>query len=171
MPLILLLLVLMSNTIVFSQMMNRVEQAASFLVKANIEKAFPLFGPIREKEWAAGWDPEIVYSNHPEVEEHMIFKTPGKLPGEQFTWAVTQYRPDDFIIEYTVSAKDRIWFITVMCKPTDESTLVTVKYSYTGFTEQAHQLNQQALEKMFSRKLIDWQEAVNFYLETGNRLE
>lgn len=161
----------MSSTIVFPQTMNRIEQTATFLVMANIDKTFPLFGPIREKVWAAGWDPEIVYANHPEVEEHMIFKTAGKLPDEQFIWVVTQYRPDDFKIEYMVSAQDRIWFITVLCKPHDETTLVTVTYSYTGFTEQAHQLNQQALDKMFSRNLKDWEEAVNFYLETGKRLE
>jgi len=161
----------MSNTVVFSQTMNHIEQTASFRVKSEIEKAFPLFGPVREKEWAAGWDPEIMYSNHSEVEEHMIFKTPGKFPGEQFIWAVTQYQPSDFKIEYTVTAKDRIWFITVICKSHYETTLVTVTYSYTGFTEQAHQLNRQAIENMFAHQLKDWEEAINFYLENGKRLE
>jgi hypothetical protein len=151
--------------------MFRIEQTESFLVKAQIEKAFPLFGPIREKEWAAGWEPEIIYANHTEVEEHMIFKTQAKEQREQFIWAITQYRPDDFMIEYTVSATDRIWFITVTCQSLEQYTRVIVTYSYTGFTGQAHQLNQQACEKMFAHQLKDWEEAINFYLETGKRLE
>lgn len=161
----------MSVSPVHSQTMHRIEQTASFLVKSAIGKTFPLFGPVREKEWAVGWEPELIYSQHPEVEEHMIFKTPGKLPDEQFIWAVTQYRPDDFMIEYTVSAKDRIWFITVKCKPIGQNTQVTVTYSYTGFTEQAHQLNQKAIQKMYAHQLKDWEAAVNYYIETGKRLE
>lgn len=161
----------MPGTVDFSQTMNRIERSASFMVKSGVEQVFPLFGPIREKEWAAGWNPEIIYATHPEVEEHMIFSTPGILPGEQFIWAVTQYRPHDFLIEYTVSAKDRVWFITVRCKPQDEHTTVTVTYSYTGLTEQAGRLNQQALESMFVHQLKDWEDAINFYLETGKQFE
>jgi hypothetical protein len=170
-PQIPFIVVFMTSTLAYSQTVQRIEQTASFIVKSKIEKVFPLFGPIREKEWATGWEPEIIYSNHPEVEEHMIFTTPGKLQGEQYIWVITQYRPFDFIIEYTVSARDRIWFITVMCESQDKDTKVTVTYSYTGFTEQANQLNQNALKNMFAHNLKDWEEAINFYLETGKRLE
>src|SRR5947199_75779 len=83
---------------------ERVQKSASFVVNTSIEKAFLLFGPIREKEWAADWEPQIIYSINSEVEEHMIFKTPAHHHGEEeYLWILTQYNPKDYFIEYTVS--------------------------------------------------------------------
>ncbi|MEQ1587625.1 MAG: hypothetical protein ABL895_17195 [Cyclobacteriaceae bacterium] len=155
-----------------SQTAEQIERTASFLVKAPIEKTFPLFGPIREKEWAAGWEPQVIYSRHPEVEEHMIFKTAGNNPEEkEYVWVVAQYKPAEFFIEYQVSTHERIWFITVKCKPQQENTLVSVTYSYTGLTYVGNRINQESLAKMFAHDLKDWEEAINFYLSTGKRLE
>jgi hypothetical protein len=155
-----------------SQTAERIERSASFIVNAEIENTFPLFGPIREKEWAAGWEPQIIYSRSPKVEAHMIFKTAASNPDEkEYLWVVTQYRPADFFIEYKVSTFQRIWFITVSCKPQQEKTLVSVTYSYTGLTEAGNRINRQALEKMFADNLKDWEEAINYYLTTGKRLE
>ncbi len=170
MRLILLSLIFMTQTGT-SQTAERIERSASFLVKAPIEKTFPLFGPIREKEWAAGWEPQVIYSEHPEVEEHMIFKTAGNNPEEkEYVWVVAQYKPAEFFIEYQVSTHQRIWFITVKCKPQQENTLVSVTYSYTGLTDIGNRINQESLAKMFAHDLRDWEEAINFYLSTGKRM-
>ena len=171
MRLILLSLLFMTHT-GRSQTAERIEKTASFLVKAPIEKTFPLFGPIREKEWAAGWEPQIIYSQHPEVEEHMIFKTAGNHPDEmEYVWVVSQYKPTEFFIEYQVSTHQRIWFITVECKSEQENTWVSVTYSYTGLTDAGSRINKEALGKMFAHDLKDWEEAINHYLRTGKRLE
>ncbi len=157
---------------IYSQTSERIERTASFLVNAEIENAFPLFGPIREKEWATGWEPQIIYSRSSEVEVHMIFKTAASNPDEkEYIWVVTQYRPADFFIEYTVSTLQRIWFITVSCKPQQDSTLVSVTYSYIGLTEEGNKINKLASEKMFADNLKDWEEAINYYITTGKRLE
>src|SRR5438045_210751 len=136
---LILVMITMTNTLLAQTTFKaaRVEKSASFKVNTNVEKAFPLFGPIREKEWAAGWEPQIIYSTNPEVEEHMIFKTAGHHHGEdEYLWVITQFRPSDFFVEYTVSTSQRIWFITVKCRPHGQSTNVTVTYSYTGLTEE-----------------------------------
>jgi len=161
----------MSNSIITQGFKSeRIQKSASFVVRAPLEKAFPLFGPIREKEWAAGWEPQIIFSIDPEVEEHMIFKTAGGHPGEsEYLWALTQFRPDESLVEYTVSTSNRVWFITVKCKPNGNYTNVTVTYSYTGLTEHGNQLNKIALDKMFAHNLRDWEEAINYYLATGKQ--
>lgn len=149
---------------------ERVQKSASFIVNASMEKAFPLFGPIREKDWAAGWEPQMIYSIDPLVEEHMVFQTKGTHNSEpEYTWALTQYKPSDFFIEYTVSTSNRIWFITVKCQPHGETTNVTVTYSYTGLNELGNQLNKTAIEKMYEHNLKDWEEAINHYLATGKQ--
>ncbi len=149
---------------------ERVEKSASFAVNTTVDKVFPLFGPIREKEWAHGWEPQIVYSKNSEAEEHMVFKTKGRHPGEEdYLWLVTQLRPKDYFIEYTVSTSQRAWFISVKCRPGRNNTVVTVTYSFTGLSEEGNDLNQQALDKMYAHNLKDWQEEINYYLETGKQ--
>ncbi len=171
MRLILFIVIFMNQTETYSQTARRIERTASFIVQASVEKVFPLFGPIREKEWAAGWEPQVIYSQHPEVEEHMIFKTSGNPDEKEYVWVVAQYKPAQFFIEYLVSTHQRIWFITVECKPRQENTLVSVTYSYTGLTEVGNRINQESLAKMFAHDLNDWSEAINYYLSTGKRLE
>lgn len=150
---------------------ERISKTASFIVNAPVEKSFPLFGPVREKEWAAGWEPEIIFSNSQEVEEHMIFKTSGKHHGEEFLWTITQLRPEEYLVEYTVSTPERIWFIRVKCEAKQETTLVTVSYTYTGLSEQGIEKNHEALDKMFEHNLADWEEAINHYIQTGEQLK
>src|SRR5262245_16214805 len=97
---------------------ERVSKSATFGCNGKIENVFPLFGPIREMDWADGWNPEILYStnNHALVEEHMIFQTKGHTGEEKYTWAITKFQPEHHFIEYTVSTSERIWFISVVCK-------------------------------------------------------
>jgi hypothetical protein len=150
---------------------TRIQRSATFQVQTSVENAFPLFGPIREKEWAAGWDPEIIYSLSSEVEEHMVFRTKASMSdAASYLWIITTYRPDDNLIEYTVSTPKRIWFINVKCRPNNLKTDVTVTYTFTGLTEEGHNVNQLAMEKMYANNLKDWEEEINFYLSTGKQL-
>lgn len=150
---------------------ERLQRTASIIVKAPIEKVFQLFGPIREKEWAAGWEPSILLSKDLLIEEHMIFQTKGHAGEDKYTWAVTQFRPDIHLVEYTVFTSERIWFIRVVCESAGEKTKASVTYTFTGLTEEGNRKNKLAIEKMYVRNLKDWEEAINHYLETGQRLE
>ena len=44
-------------------------------VNESIEKVFPLFSPLGEKKWIAGWDPTFIYPTTGKFEENLIFKT------------------------------------------------------------------------------------------------
>jgi hypothetical protein len=150
---------------------ERISKRATILVNASVDVAFPLFGPIREKDWAGGWNPEILYSTTNNVEEHMMFRTPGRFEGENFyTWIITQYKPEDHLIEYTVSTENRIWFIRVQCKSEGEKTSATISYTFTSLNEKGTHFNKVSLEKMYEKNLEDWQEEINYYLKTGTKL-
>jgi hypothetical protein len=151
---------------------ERITRTATFTVQGKIENVFPLFGPIREKEWAEGWEPEILYRSSESVlvEEHMIFQTNGRANEGKYTWVITQFQPEKHSIEYTVSTSERIWFIRVVCRPSSSSTDVTVSYTYTGLSEEGNKKNGQALARMFADDLKDWEAAINHYLRTGKLL-
>jgi hypothetical protein len=154
---------------------ERISRQSTIVLNGPVEKIFPLFGPLREKEWAEGWDPEIIYTSSPDVlvEEHMIFRTRAyHNPHEEFyTWVITQYRPEEHEIEYTVSTQHRIWFIRVVCVSSGTATQATVSYTFTSLTPEGSELNRAALERMFAHNLGDWEEAINVYLRTGKQLQ
>jgi len=151
---------------------ERIADEATIQLNGPIDMVFPLFGPVREMDWAPGWNPEIIFSTTNEVDEHMIFRTKGKFENESFyTWAVTQYCPERYLIEYTVSTSERIWFIRVQCKPAGEiTTSAVVSYTFTALTERGNELNKVALSGMYKNRLKDWEEAINHYLHYGTRI-
>jgi hypothetical protein len=150
---------------------ERIQKCSSISVNGTVEKVFPLFGPVREKEWAEGWDPEILYSTTKLAEEHMIFRTKAHNQHEEFyTWVITQFDPKLHKIEYTVSTPNRIWFITVSCESDGKETRAKICYTFTGLNETGNQLNRDALEKMFVNNLKDWEEAINYYLKHNELL-
>jgi hypothetical protein len=151
---------------------ERISRSATFTVHGKTENVFPLFGPVREAEWAEGWQPEILYrtSDQTLVEEHMIFQTNGREGEGKYTWVITQYQPEEFVIEYTISTQERIWFVKVECKSFQDDTNVKVTYTYTGLSEEGNTKNEQALKRMFANDLKDWEEAINYYLKTGKLL-
>jgi hypothetical protein len=159
-----------SNDVENSFQAERIERTASFVVNAPVDKSFPLFGPIREKEWAAGWEPSVLLSKDILIEEHMIFQTNGQEGEGNYTWAVTTFQPEKHLVEYTVFTSERIWFIRVACEAVGEKTNATVSYAYTGLTEEGNRKNKLAIEKMYANNLNDWEKAINHYLEMSQQL-
>jgi hypothetical protein len=147
---------------------ERISRTATIQLNAQIEVVFPLFGPIKEKEWTDGWDPEIIYSNTKLVEQHMMFRTKGRNLDEPFyTWIITTYNSNQHIIEYTVSTANRVWFITVLCSEGEKQTTATITYTFTNLTDKGREFNRNALDKMYAEGLKDWERAINYYLKTG----
>lgn len=154
---------------------KRIARSADIIVKGSPNEIFPLFGPIEEKKWAHGWNPEIIYPVGKKVEEKMVFKVVHKYPHfgeEELIWMVSQYLPKKALIEYTVIGNERVWWISVQCKElgNNEGTRTTVTYTYTGLTEKGHQTCIKQMHKMFARDLKDWEAAINYYLKTGKTL-
>ncbi len=153
---------------------QRISKTATITLKAPLDKVFPLFGPIREKEWAAGWEPQVLYPDTGTVEEHMVFKTPSHGHHEsEYIWTVSKYEPAQGLIEYMVHTPERLWWITIQCQVDIpyETTKAEITYTYTGLTEIGNAINERALRSMYAHDLKDWEKAINTYLETGKRLE
>lgn len=148
---------------------ERITRESTIELNGSMPEVFPLFGPIRETQWAEGWNPEIIFGQG-EIEEHMIFKTPSYYENEDdYLWAVSQYLLDQNKIEYTVSGKDRIWFITINCTESQGKTHALIRYEYTGWTEMAVIRNRDSLERIFSKNLVDWEEAISHYLRSRTK--
>lgn len=150
-----------------------ITRSARITLDYSIESVFPLFGPLREKEWASGWEPRMMFSEGGEMRVHTVFITDGHPPHEDhYTWIVSQCEPLNHFLEYTVFTSERVWFITIRCVPgeTHGKTFADITYTYIGLSERGARLNEQSLSRIFSHDLMDWEEAINHYLKTGQRL-
>jgi hypothetical protein len=151
---------------------KRIARTSTITLKDTPESIFPLFGPVREKDWAPGWEPQIVYSDSAWIEEHMVFTARSHHGHEpDSTWTVSRYAPGEALVEYTVVAPERLWRITIQCRPGDgpRATLAEITYTFTGLTERGNELDEAAMSRMFQRDLKDWEEQINRHLEAENR--
>jgi len=154
---------------------SRITQTATIYLHSTPEVVFPLFGPIAEKKWADAWSPEVVYSETGELERNMVFKTYGSKSGKTtFLWVISYLNFEEKQVVYTVSSKNRTWTIDVQCLPKEgdmSQTAVEVTYTYIGLTAKGNKRNKKALKAKYQHELKDWQESINYYLETGEKLK
>jgi hypothetical protein len=150
---------------------KRISRTSTITLNAPLDESFPLFGPVREQEWAAEWQPEILYSTTNLVEERMVFKTPTHHGHEEATWVVSKYRPEQSFIEYTVFASERVWWLTIQCREDipHQTTKAEITYTYTGLTEKGNAVIEKELQMMYARDLKNWEEAINHYLKTREK--
>jgi hypothetical protein len=151
---------------------ERISKIATIVADGNIEKVFPLFGAFEERKWAEDWNPTLVYPSTETIEEGTVFKTGGHGHNEtEFLWIVSKYEPEKHFIQYLVTTENRYWTITIKCgQLTADKTTAEITYTYTGLNELGNKINAHAIEKMYSRKLKDWEEEINHYLEKGKTL-
>lgn len=149
------------------------EQTAVIRLEGDVADVFPLFGPLREREWAQGWNPLVVWPPDEVVRTRMVFVVrPSHSHGQDTTWVVSRYDEDEALIEYSVFSSETVRWILIRCRPTEggNATQAEITYSYVGTSDQACARNQQDLEAKFRHGLKDWEHAINHYLQTGERL-
>ena len=75
----------------------RVRRSYTQKLRGKPADVFPLLCPVREREWAEGWDPLAVYSTSGFAENDCIFTTGEENP-ESF-WVITDFDPLRYRLE------------------------------------------------------------------------
>jgi hypothetical protein len=151
----------------------RISKKCEIILNGNIDEVFPLFGFWEEKKWAYGWNPNLVFPEVPIMQKGTVFTTESAFNNEPYyCWIVSKFEPKNYIAEYTNSTQSRIWVIKVQCiNEKKNRTKAIVSYTYTALNEKGKKYNQIALAEIFKVNLKDWEEAINYYLETGKILK
>lgn len=150
---------------------ERISRKATIIINAEIGRVFPLFGAFDERKWADGWEPRLIYPNTEILEEGTTFKTTGNsIDDSEFLWMVSKYEPAGYLVQYLVSTPSRFWTITVKCCQQGDKTTADITYTFTGLTEKGNEYNRLSLDKMYSRNLEDWAEAINHFITHGKIL-
>ena len=145
-----------------------VSRTSTIRLNGPLVEVFPLFGAVREKEWAEGFDIRLVYSTTGLLDEHMVFQNKTEYPGEESdkTWVVSRYEPGSAFVEYTVFTSARLYWISIRCaeEAGGQATMAKVTYTFTALTNAGEALIERAARDMFAQDLKDWESAINAYL-------
>ncbi len=146
-------------------------RTATIRLDGVIGKVFPLFTPMREKEWAPGWDPQPVWPASGETIEGMVF-TVKEDPGTVF-WVVTHYDPQRHEVSYANVLPGRtLNRIEIACKAAGANhTDCTVRYAFVGLSEEGNKFVAMHTEEVFAGKMKRWVTAIHHALTTGKPLE
>ena len=146
------------------------EVSGKILLDGEINMVFPLFGPIREAEWAEGWEPVVRFPPDGKVRAGMVF-TIQDHDGNQVVWLVTEFDEESHRAAYVhLGGSSMMVRIEIVCRPVGEKqTEAQVSYSYTGLDENGNrtvgivELDQQP------HRLHEWEQAIQHLLKTGKR--
>lgn len=150
---------------------KRVTHTYTQKLDATPEQVFPLLCPVREAEWADGWEAKIIYSTSGLAEPNCIFLT--AHDGEQTTvWVMTRHDPASHEVEFTTFTPGNRTGRThiQLADNSDGTTDANITYTFTALSEAGNRFVEQHTEAAFQRDMRHWEQAMNHYLTSGKLL-
>ncbi len=93
------------------------------------DRAFRLFTPRGERDWAAGWEPRFPAGTGDDTEPGTVFETASH--GQTTTWVVVERVPGERMRYARVVPGESAGTVTVDLAPGPEGSIVSVGYSLT----------------------------------------
>ena len=141
-------------------------------LSASPDRVFPLFDPIGEKQWAADWEPEIIYPPSGAVEEGMVFTT-GSHDEAQVIWTILTFDAVKWRLSYLrVTPDSHVASIDIHCKDhLNETTLASISYTFTALTERGNDYVARFTGEYYQEWMSLWEKAINNCLQHGHPLQ
>lgn len=130
---------------------------------------FPLLCPVREREWAEGWDPLTVYTHSGFAESNCVFTTGEETP--ESIWVITDFdylRHRLEIVKVTPGMTVGRITITLSANGALE-TEAEVVYMYTAISPSGEEFVRGYSEEFFTQFMQFSESALNTYLDKKAR--
>jgi hypothetical protein len=135
-----------------------VTQIGSFHLEAPRSQVFPLFTARGERDWAPGWNPEMLSGAE---ERGSAFRTRHEH-GQETIWVVTEFRPQEGRVSYARAALgSNIGLVDVVCTESAAGgTDVSVRYTLTALSESGRIFVSKFLDtEHYSQMIEQWRAA------------
>lgn len=153
---------------------NRRKHSYELHIKSPPTSVFPLLCPVLEIERDPGWMPKQVFSKSGVCEQDCIFVTPPEPPLESHdsTWIVTKHDPTNWVVEmYQVSPEHTISKLEISLSASPgNSTTARVSYEIAAIGPAGTELMEHFTADSYEEFMLDWQRAMNHYLDTGKMI-
>ena len=145
----------------------RVKRTYTQSLVAPPASVFPLLCPVRETEWANGWNPRQVVTASGYVEADCVFVMPGDP--QDSIWFVTRWDPQRFFLEFVkVTPGFTVGKIEIQLRDKDShGTLADISYSYTALSEAGVKFVQDFTPEYYAAFMREWESELNYFLQTG----
>jgi hypothetical protein len=134
-------------------------------IEASPAEVMPLLCPVRETEWASGWDPALVVSASGVVERDCLFTTPD---GErEATWVVTEHEPSRGLVElFKVTPGFAVVRVRIVLESAGDParTAAEVTYTYTALGPEGEAFVRGRTEAAYAEFMRTWEAELNQYL-------
>jgi hypothetical protein len=138
-------------------------QVRSFHLDAPLAHVIPLFTALGERDWAEGWDPEMLSGKD---ERGSAWRTFGHA-GSETVWIVTDYRPAEGRASYArVAYSSNIGLVDVTCTvAAGGGTDVSVRYTLTPLTSDGKAFVDDFLRgDSYSKMIEEWRASTSALL-------
>lgn len=134
------------------------------------EMVFPLLCPVREFDWTPDWDPVKVISNSGIAEQDCMFIT--QAEPEDAVWIVTKHDPEAFHVEmYKVTPGHTVAKLEIaLSHAAGNTTRADVSYEYTALTQAGEKFLQEFTSDWYENFMQEWEDALNHFLTTGEKI-
>lgn len=132
---------------------------------ASPEEMFPLLCPVREREWAVGWECRLVHSLSGVAELGAVFTT-SRAGEADTTWIITLHDAAAGQVEFaTFTPENRVGRIEIqLSRKSENESWVDIAYNYVALSAAGEESVQRFTEEYFAGMMRDWQEEINHFL-------
>ena len=146
------------------------QRSQSFTIALNgsVTKVTPLFGPVREVEWAPNWRPRFIHPPEGEQREGVVFST-GAADGKERVWLLTAYDVQKGRVEYVlVTPGFTANQIKIQVVPDGERQCkATITYRHSALALEGNAEVAKLDAQWAEQQRIHWETAINAALRRG----
>ena len=148
------------------------QQTQSFAIslQAPVTEATPLFGPVREAEWAIQWVPRFVNPAEGAQREGVVFTTQDHQ-GRERVWVMTEYDAKEGRVSYAVVTPGfAVTTLTIRLRPDgNRRSKATIMYYCSAMVPEANGEVNQHDRQWAEQQRIHWERAINAALAKGRQ--
>ena len=145
-----------------SPMLEQRVQSFSIQLDGSVAEVTPLFGPVRESEWAPAWSPCFLHPPVPNQTEGAIFTTSAH-DGHERLWFLTTYNPATGRVAYlTINPRvvsDQITIEVAAAEANRSNAIVTYRRSALSSSGNAEVVRLNA--QWAADQRLEWESAIN----------
>ncbi len=128
------------------------------------ERVFPLLCPVREVEWAPGWNPTLVLADSGVAEPDCVFTT-AEEEGEA-TWVFTDHDPNGLMVRF-VKVVPRLYLLAAEIRLESAGSgrsRAEVLYRYTALSRDGEAFVTARTPEWWEGFMREWEDSLNAYL-------
>jgi hypothetical protein len=134
------------------------------------DRVFPLLCPVRETEWAQGWEPKTVISESGLMEQGCLFVTPDE--DAEAVWITVRHDPQAHYLELLKVVPDHTVcrFEITLTPEAEGRSAAGIAYTCTALGPAGDAFLDGFTGAWYREFMEHWETALNHYLEHGTML-